>query len=366
MSFIAPGWHLVNVWAWRVLLWQWAVLLVLFTAFRLLFLAQYWPLYKTQPPAQVALSLLVGLRFDASTIMFLAGIPGIVFLLVSPWAGRPWAFWVLFAYWAALTLAVTILHAVDLYYYGFVGRRVSFEAVSMLREWRPIAAMVAQGYGLQTVAGLALLGAGLAAAIWGFGRLAAHAYQPVPAWSLILQALLLFLAGVLVGRGGLQTKPLSEGMAFRTDNMALGHLSLNPVFTSVLALDHRATVLHYYPEEQAERVTRTLLELPDPPPNPRYPLLHQTAVAPRPAGSAPKNLVILTIESLSPRFIGAMGARLDVTPRFDELTREGMFFDHFYASGTRSLEGIPAILTGYPALPTQALLGSPLEQSGMS
>jgi arylsulfatase A-like enzyme len=166
---------------------------------------------------------------------------------------------------------------------------------------------------------------------------------------------------IVLGRGGLQVKPISVGLAFRGPNMALGHLALNPVFTVAEALyGKRDQVFRFYPDEEALRVTRGLIGLPDPPLEPRYPLLHRFA---SPPPERRKNVVILTIESFSAQLTKTLGDTEGVTPNFDALAREGLLFSNFYASGTRSIEGIAAILTGYPALPNAPLIGSSLAQN---
>src|SRR5262249_43046183 len=149
----------------------------------------------------------------------------------------------------------------------------------------------------------------------------------------------------------------------RSGDLALGHLSLNAVFTATKAFGRGHTEYRLMPDAKAQALTLRVLGLPETPALPAYPLWRQVNVPPLPK---PRNLVVIVIESWSPQMIGVMGGTPGVTPRFDALTKEGMFFPEFYANGTRSLEGIAAVLTGYPSLPNAALIGSSLEQNGMT
>jgi len=354
---------LLDRWTWRLLLAQWGGLLAVFVAFRLAFLLLYRADFAGIPAAEVWDSLLWGLRFDLSALFFYTGLPGLALLLASPWRRRVAVFWVQFGLVAALALVMFVLMGMDLFYYPFVGRRLSFEAVAMLNEWRPIAALVGKAYLPQALAILSLLGGLLLLAVRTLRRLAARPRPAVPLWSLAAQAVLLLLATVVLARGGLQVKPISENMAFRGPRMALGHLSLNAVFTATKAFDSREEKLSYYPPERALRIASALLGLPQPPPDPKFPLLRRQE---EPPPATRRNLVVIVLESFSPQVIASMGGRKGVTENFDRLTRDGLLFTNFYASGTRSLEGIPAIVTGYPALPSQALIGSSLEQSALS
>jgi phosphoglycerol transferase MdoB-like AlkP superfamily enzyme len=353
----------LNRWAWRLILAQWGAVWAVFTAYRLAFLVLYRGEFAGAPVGDVLLSLLHGARFDLSVIAVCFGPLGLLLLLASPRRGRVAAFWVHFVAAAALAAAMFVLQGIDLFYYGYVGRRVGFEAVAMLNEWRPIAALILRAYLLPTAVIAILLAGLLALAARMLRRLAARPYAPVGWAAQSAQIAALFAALVLVGRGGVQVKPISEGMAFLTSHLALGHLSLNAVFTAAKAAGQNRVEYAWLPDAEAQRVTLDLLGARTAPPRPEYPLWRNFVVPP---SARPRNLVVLVLESFSPRFIGALGGTPGVTPEFDRLAREGLLFTNFHASGTRSLEGIPAILTGYPALPNATLLGSPLEQNSLS
>ena len=65
---------------------------------------------------------------------------------------------------------------------------------------------------------------------------------------------------------------------------------------------------------------------------------------------AGKNIVILLQESLGARYVGALGG-LPLTPHLDKLMQEGWNFTNLYATGTRSVRGIEAVLTGFTPTP---------------
>ena len=356
-----PVW--LDRWTLRLLAIGWGALLVESSAFRLAFLARYWPSFSAEPVSALLWSLALGLRFDAAVAIGLTGLPALALLAAAPTRLRigAGALWLVLI--GIVILALGLLSGIDLYYYEFVGRRVSFELWGMRREVAPIAAMVWRGYLVPTLTFGAALLAGCALSVWALARALRRPRVSVPWAAQAAQGVALLAGVVLAARGGLQVKPLSENMAFHSANMALGHLALNPGFTALKALERRQSVLAYVPDEEANAATRRLLGLGDPPLDSSYPLLRMQRVAPL---RKPRNLVILTLESFSPQFMGVFGAQPDATERFTALAREGLLFTEFYASGTRSLEGIPAILTGYPALPTAALIGSPLEQSRMA
>lgn len=48
-----------------------------------------------------------------------------------------------------------------------------------------------------------------------------------------------------------------------------------------------------------------------------------------------------------------------VTPEFNRLKKEGIFFSHLYGTGDRSDKGIVGVLSGYPALPVPSIIMNP-------
>ena len=61
----------------------------------------------------------------------------------------------------------------------------------------------------------------------------------------------------------------------------------------------------------------------------------------------PKNLVLVSIESLSASYVGSYGSGSGLTPNLDALSKEGLLFRQVYATGTRTVRGLMShYLTG--------------------
>ena len=88
------------------------------------------------------------------------------------------------------------------------------------------------------------------------------------------------------------------------------------------------------------------------------PTLHRQVASVRRA--QPLNLVIVLEESLGAGFVGSLGGR-GVTPQLDRLSSAGIWFEQLYATGTRSVRGIEAVIAGFP--PTPALSVVKLQKS---
>lgn len=71
------------------------------------------------------------------------------------------------------------------------------------------------------------------------------------------------------------------------------------------------------------------------------------------------NLVLITVESLSARFLKEFGNKDNVTPNLDQLTKSSLFFSNLYATGTRTVYGLSAITLAMPPVPGNSIVRRP-------
>lgn len=68
------------------------------------------------------------------------------------------------------------------------------------------------------------------------------------------------------------------------------------------------------------------------------------------------NVVLICVESLSGRFLNAWGKEPNLMPNLDRLVGEGLFFRRLYATGTRTVRGMEAIMLSVPPTPGRSIL----------
>lgn len=79
----------------------------------------------------------------------------------------------------------------------------------------------------------------------------------------------------------------------------------------------------------------------------------------RPGGLGRLNVVVVSSESFGAEFSRLYGSAQDLTPNFDARAREGLWFAHTYASGTRTVRGLEALTASLPPIPTVSVLRRP-------
>lgn len=72
-----------------------------------------------------------------------------------------------------------------------------------------------------------------------------------------------------------------------------------------------------------------------------------------------KNIVLITIESLSASFMSHYGSTAGITPNLDKLMDEGLVFNNLYATGNRTVRGLEAVTLCLPPSPGESIVKRP-------
>lgn len=70
----------------------------------------------------------------------------------------------------------------------------------------------------------------------------------------------------------------------------------------------------------------------------------------------PKNVILITVESLSAEYLGIYGNKENLTPYLDKLATQSLVFDKTFATGTRTVRGLDALTLAIPPIPGQAIV----------
>ena len=71
------------------------------------------------------------------------------------------------------------------------------------------------------------------------------------------------------------------------------------------------------------------------------------------------NIILIAIESFSADFVRAFGNEEQLTPNFDSLAKESIFFTNLYATGTRTVRGMEALTLCVPPTPGNSIVRRP-------
>ena len=78
------------------------------------------------------------------------------------------------------------------------------------------------------------------------------------------------------------------------------------------------------------------------------------------------NIVLVTIESFSAKYMGSNGDQRNLTPNLDALRKQSLYFNNFYATGTRTDRGLEAITLAIPPTPGRSIVKRVGRESGFA
>ncbi|UCG38094.1 MAG: LTA synthase family protein [bacterium] len=81
-------------------------------------------------------------------------------------------------------------------------------------------------------------------------------------------------------------------------------------------------------------------------------------VLPDPPGDGRPDIILVLFESLSLYQTRLFSETRDIVPRFDSITRRGTAFTDFFSNGFNTDDGLIALLTGIPPLPTTTMINT--------
>lgn len=305
-----------------------------------------------------------GLRIDAHLIA-LGALPP---LLVAPWLSASDTASVFTGLWLqAAWLLMCLLELSSPLFILEYDTRPNRLYVDYLKYPQEVFGMLWQGY--KTTGLVTLLGLGLCAAV-GHALFALPASHYAPAgWA--AQLTLLLASGLLVFlaiRGTLRHRPINPSTVAFCGDPLLNTLALNSLYSVIYALycmkNERSSADAYgtLPPETVVAQVRTAARLAAHGNTAAIPTLHRQHPMPLAARPRPRHLVLIVEESLGAQYTGHLGGR-DLTPHLDALSRDAWTFTQAYATGTRSVRGLEALVAGFPPALSDAVLRLPNAQT---
>lgn len=181
-------------------------------------------------------------------------------------------------------------------------------------------------------------------------------------WVVLFMLPILVAVGILAGRSSLGHRPINPAMvAFSTDP-TINEVVLNSSYSVVYAasrMKKSKSAIDYYGDMNEELLLALVKQNSHrkkeqyEPANTDAPTLSLNKA--EYSRDKPLNIVILLQESFGAQFIKTLGGK-DLSPNFDELSKEGWLFSNAFATGTRSIRGIEAVVAGFPPTPITAVV----------
>jgi len=301
-----------------------------------------------------------GLLFDAATSAYLlpAFLAGEALMpsrfRQTPWYSRLWALLFSFAIFLLLFLSAS-----EVVFWDEFHTRFNFIALDYLIYTNEVVTNIWESYPVGWIVGVfALLS--IAAGFFMGRRVASgqtRALARRERLTLLIVAVLLPVASAF----GVQA-----GMMERHGNFFADELSGNGLFTLAAAARHNELDYDRFyatiPEDNAAAILKKLgVEWTDDLYRREHPHMDESDGRTLPffLKRRPRNVVLISVESLSAKYVGVYGSQDGITPELDRLAKEGLMFAHVFATGTRTVRGLEALSLSTPPIPGQSIIRRP-------
>lgn len=342
------------------------VMMVMFTLLRVALLVYNREMILDTPASTFLEAFANGLRFDLRIVVYLS-IPLLLALLsVKAMVQRGvMRFWLT----AASSLAL-FLGLMEMDFYREFHQRLNGLVFQYVKE-DPKTVMSMLWYGFPVVRYLLAWAVGTVVLYFAF-RAADRVTRPqlpaagtgairaaAPWYTRIAVFVVVLLVCVVAARGTLrQGPPLRWGDAYTTDSNFANQLGLNGSLSLIAAAksrfsDERTNIWKATLEDPVavSTVREMLLTDNDKLVDPDTAPVRRDTTPPAEKTLPIKNVVVILMESFAGHSVGALGRPGNITPYFDQLSKEGLLFDRFFSNGTHTHQGMFATMACFPNLP---------------
>ena len=306
----------------------------------------------------------VSIRFDLMAFAYIWGI-FIVLYLLTPQKVAHHAHRFLWKPIAVFIIGLIIyLELATVSFMAEYGNRLDRLSVEYLIYPQEVLSMISKGYKTE----VALGGITTLFLVWVFLNSYTYIVEKTPkdfsTFSFIKKPILALCVLAIFGvcaRSSLGHRPANISSASFSTQHIVNELTLNSSYTLIYSLyrmKHESNPFDIYDSMSEDKIfslAREFSESDGKTFNTEGKGIHNTAMASTTANTPKYNLVIVLEESLGSDFIGRQGGT-NTSPEIDRISQDGIFFDQLYATGTRTVRGLEATLSGFPPTPGRSVV----------
>lgn len=314
-------------------------------ASRICFLVYNSELTSQLTAGDIANTMLYGSRMDMSMTGYILLLSGL-FLTASVFTQRKWVPFALNAFNVLMLVALCAAVVADLELYHHWGFRLNTTPLFYMSS----EAAGSAGKGVIAML-ITILIALLAVFTFGYFRFVAqYTFRLNPANRKAAIPLFVVTALMFIPiRGGFSVATMNAGQVYfhKTNNFA-NHAGINVLWNFLSSL--QSDVNLQYPEDYFDRsLTETYFKN-------LYPQNDSTTTVLK---TNRPNVILIIVEGFTANVIESLGGRKGITPNFNQLSKEGILFTNFYASGDRTDKGLVSVLSAFPAQTQRSIIKFP-------
>lgn len=288
-----------------------------------------------------------GASLDAATAGYLTAFPFLL-VLISIWFRKFPLKKILYGYYILAAALISIIFVVDMALYTFWGFKLDASVFLYIDSPKEALASVSVGFILLRVLAILLL---ITLNSWVLLKITPSVLTATRK-RIAGTAGMLLLGGVLfiIIRGGVTESTSNIGQVYFSNEPFLNHSAVNPDFSLLSSMGKSqdfASEFNFFDEEKRAALFDGL-----------YPTTDGDSII-QVLNTKRPNILIILMEGFGGAFVEPLGGLPDVTPHFNRLSKEGVFFTNCYANSFRTDRGTVCTFSGYLGLPTASVMKIP-------
>jgi phosphoglycerol transferase MdoB-like AlkP superfamily enzyme len=148
-------------------------------------------------------------------------------------------------------------------------------------------------------------------------------------------------------RGGIGVAPMNPSKVYFSEKQVLNFAAINTnwflMANTIANQKSKANPYVYFGESQRKQILDSLFFDDDK----TYPIILK---------SQKPNIVLIMMESFTADLVAELGGEVGVTPKFSELIKEGLLFEHIYSASDRTDKGLVGIISGFPSQAVRSIV----------
>lgn len=288
-----------------------------------------------------------GASLDAATAGYLTAFPFLL-VLISIWFNTFPLKKILWGYYVIVALLISVVFVVDMALYTFWGFKLDASIFLYIDSPKQALASVSIGFIVLRVLIMLLL---IALNVWLLLKVTPSVLTATKKrWA--GTGIMLLIGGVLfiIIRGGVTESTSNVGQVYFSNDQFLNHSAVNPDFSLLSSMGKTqdfASEFNFFDETKRAELFDGL-----------YPLTDGDSIV-EVLNTKRPNVLIILMEGFGGAFVEPLGGLPDVTPNFNRLSEEGVFFTNCYANSFRTDRGTVCTFSGYLGLPTASVMKIP-------
>ncbi len=336
----------------RFLFFYWLTWVLLFEACRLLFLLYNFKEAGNYAPVSLLQTFFYGVRMDASMATYLVLLP-CIFMIAGIFYTPVLSAKLFKIYTGILLLPILIIVCCDLFAFNAWGNRLDSAPLKYLTSPKEAWASVSH-LPVFWILFFFVLGYFLILKYFNY-FISSQLQSTKTSQHKFIQLLLLLIytaVQIIPLRGGLQLAPINQSSVYFSTKNFLNLTAINVPWNFMHSLNQQSgsteNPYKYLDNGLAHKLTDSLL----------FQSAEQIDIIDLEKTPAP-NIIVIVWESFIEKGTHISRNGIEITPGFNALKKEGIYFSNIYCSGDRTDKGIVAVLSGYPAQPVASIIKTP-------